>query len=587
MDRSKSVESIPTSNHISTSHCGRTGCHTSVQNGMQCHICNAWYHFKCTGLKSDQVQCLSKSSDPFSCISCLFDQPGALFGQPKDDPADPADINAQHTLLPSECQCVPFLQKLEAKLDIVAESSALTQQAFLRVESELQSLNEYIALALPGHAAAKKALQISQQAIKEVAASITDAKLRQTRVIVWGTFLENKTPTSIARDLLTHTIPTEELNKTNAEWFRSKSSESPLGILVHLPAVSCVTAIMDKAGDIVRSNSFVRQISRDSSIESRRTGKKRQSQQQPASPKKNSVQLPIRTVRVTLSRLPSISTDSTMDNTHVSGVDSQVETNAPSATELVAECNSSLPVEGEVSIVSDSEAQIEPSLSAVIPAKPKPRSLLRTFRPQIGKRKSLGLLGAPIKATDLIASTSRTILQLAPPRLNNSLPTAPENYSLTQLETRRNRRDVMRSSSTSMKGVPKQKKQNFRKIPHRGRPPNPPYCHSTVPPALKPQVRPTLRVSATKRQSTPRSTRPTKLADPSTLSYAQAVANSILPGSEETKRPQKAPQKFLLPPRDLHPPNLMDLSILNHNLIAQLFLNSLVPVIARSPTRLR
>ncbi|KAG5453838.1 hypothetical protein CSKR_109610 [Clonorchis sinensis] len=45
--------------------CGQNGCPWNVRRGMQCHTRKAWWHFKCTGLRDDQVSQLANSPDPF------------------------------------------------------------------------------------------------------------------------------------------------------------------------------------------------------------------------------------------------------------------------------------------------------------------------------------------------------------------------------------------------------------------------------------------------------------------------------------------------------------------------------------------
>ncbi|GAA52981.1 pol-related protein [Clonorchis sinensis] len=158
--------------------CGRNGCPSNVRRGMQCHTCKAWWHFKCTGLQDDQVSQLTNSPDPFVCASCLYTKV-AMHSQTKKK----AIKNKTNSSLPNhtnQCKCSSLIDVLAAKLELLSKAltDANTENAAIwtKVDKELSSLNEYLALSTPGLLAAKKFIQLSYAAIKTATASLVDRR---------------------------------------------------------------------------------------------------------------------------------------------------------------------------------------------------------------------------------------------------------------------------------------------------------------------------------------------------------------------------------------------------------------------------
>ncbi|GAA47362.1 hypothetical protein CLF_100267 [Clonorchis sinensis] len=158
--------------------CGRNGCPSNVRRGMQCHTCKAWWHFKCTGLQDDQVSQLANSPDPFVCASCLYIK-GAMHSPTREK----AIKNKTNYSLPNhtdQCKCSSLIDVLATKLELLSKAltDANTKNAAIwtKVDKELSSLNEYLALSTPGLLAAKKVIQLSDAAIKTATASLVDRR---------------------------------------------------------------------------------------------------------------------------------------------------------------------------------------------------------------------------------------------------------------------------------------------------------------------------------------------------------------------------------------------------------------------------
>ncbi|GAA49487.1 hypothetical protein CLF_103142 [Clonorchis sinensis] len=58
--------------------CGRNGCPSDVRHGRQCHTCTAWWNFKRTALRDDQLSQLANSPYPFIRASCPYTK-GAMY----------------------------------------------------------------------------------------------------------------------------------------------------------------------------------------------------------------------------------------------------------------------------------------------------------------------------------------------------------------------------------------------------------------------------------------------------------------------------------------------------------------------------
>ncbi|GAA56502.1 hypothetical protein CLF_111012 [Clonorchis sinensis] len=133
--------------------CGRNGSPSSVRRGMQCHTCKAWWHFKCMGLQDDQKKTIKhKTNSPLP----------------------------NHTV---QCKGSSSIDVLAAKLELLSKAltDASTKKAAIwtKVDKELSSLNEYLALSTPGPLAAIKFIRLSDAAIKTATASLVDRRVRQ------------------------------------------------------------------------------------------------------------------------------------------------------------------------------------------------------------------------------------------------------------------------------------------------------------------------------------------------------------------------------------------------------------------------
>ncbi|GAA51917.1 hypothetical protein CLF_107012 [Clonorchis sinensis] len=212
--------------------CGRNGCPSNVRRGMQCHTCKAWWHFKCTGLQDDQVSQLANSPDPFVCASCLYIK-GAMHSPTREK----ATKNKTNSSLPNhtdQCKCSSLIDVLATKLELLSKAltDANTKNAAIwtKVDKELSSLNEYLALSTPGLLAAKKVIQLSDAAIKTATASLVDRRVRESRLIIWGSFSRKVTPTKQAQSLLGSVLSKPDHESLHAHWLRQKGNKRTLGL---------------------------------------------------------------------------------------------------------------------------------------------------------------------------------------------------------------------------------------------------------------------------------------------------------------------------------------------------------------------
>ncbi|GAA50781.1 hypothetical protein CLF_105035 [Clonorchis sinensis] len=79
-----------------------------------------------------------------------------------------------------QCKCSSLIDVLATKLELLSKAltDANTKNAAIwtKVDKELSSLNEYLALSTPGPLAAKKIIQLSDAAIKTATASLVDRR---------------------------------------------------------------------------------------------------------------------------------------------------------------------------------------------------------------------------------------------------------------------------------------------------------------------------------------------------------------------------------------------------------------------------
>ncbi|GAA51892.1 hypothetical protein CLF_106973 [Clonorchis sinensis] len=254
--------------------CGRNGCPSNVRRGMQCHTCKAWWHFKCTGLQDDQVSQLANSPDPFVCASCLYIK-GAMHSPTREK----ATKNKTNSSLPNhtdQCKCSSLIDVLATKLELLSKAltDANTKNAAIwtKVDKELSSLNEYLALSTPGLLAAKKVIQLSDAAIKTATASLVDRRVRESRLIIWGSFSRKVTPTKQAQSLLGSVLSKPDHESLHAHWLRRKGSKRTLGLLVTLSSPSAVQKVLGRAVSVQKANPTIRRLSEDRPLDARKPG---------------------------------------------------------------------------------------------------------------------------------------------------------------------------------------------------------------------------------------------------------------------------------------------------------------------------
>ncbi|KER21288.1 hypothetical protein T265_10349 [Opisthorchis viverrini] len=165
---------------------------------------------------------------------------------PRNGTQPPVQIPKDH------CQCSALIGILDAKIERLSkaleDSGAKNAATWAKVDKEHSSLNQYLAMSIPGPMAEKKVIQLSDAAIKTATASLVERRLRENRLIIWGSFSGKITPAKLAQSILSK--PDQSLH---AEWLRQEGSKRTLGLLVTLSSPSDVQAILERAGSIQKA----------------------------------------------------------------------------------------------------------------------------------------------------------------------------------------------------------------------------------------------------------------------------------------------------------------------------------------------
>ncbi|GAA49221.1 hypothetical protein CLF_102701 [Clonorchis sinensis] len=250
--------------------CGRNGCPSNVRLGMQCHTCKAWWHCKCTGLEDDQVRQLANPPDPFVCAICLYTK-GAMHSQTEKKAIEGRTNSPlpNHTV---QCKWSSLIDVLAAKLELLSKAltDANTKNAatWKKVDEELSSLNEYLALSIPGPLAAKKVTQLSDPATMTATTSLVDRRVRKSRLIICGSFSGKITPTKRAQSLL-GSVPSKPGHESlHAGRLRRKGSKRTL----RFSSPSAVQKILGRVVGSQKANLTIRRLAEDRPPDARKLG---------------------------------------------------------------------------------------------------------------------------------------------------------------------------------------------------------------------------------------------------------------------------------------------------------------------------
>lgn len=204
--------------------CGRDGCNKQVQNGIQCSLCNSWYHFNCTGLKKVQYTPMIGSDLQLKCMSCSFTE--------RTVPSPTRPLKSKTTNLTSQEGLYPLdpssQEKTNAEFASLKSTMMNMQAGITALKAEIESLNEYLALTLPCPVAAKQALKMSEAKLLEVATTLKDNQLRQRRVVIWGNFSPDRLPSAQAEEIICTLFPNAK-NQVHATFLHSKKTNGLLG----------------------------------------------------------------------------------------------------------------------------------------------------------------------------------------------------------------------------------------------------------------------------------------------------------------------------------------------------------------------
>ncbi|GAA55977.1 protein lin-7 homolog B [Clonorchis sinensis] len=187
--------------------------------------------------------------------------------------------NKTNSSLPNhtdQCKCSSLIDVLPTKLELLSKAltDANTKNAAIwtKVDKELSSLNEYLALSTPGLLAAKKVIQLSDAAIKTATASLVDRRVRESRLIIWGSFSRKVTPTKQAQSLLGSVLSKPDHESLHADWLRQKGCCTAKGLLVTLSSPSAVQKVLGRAVSVQKANPTIRRLSEDRPLDARKPG---------------------------------------------------------------------------------------------------------------------------------------------------------------------------------------------------------------------------------------------------------------------------------------------------------------------------
>ncbi|MES9973438.1 MAG: reverse transcriptase domain-containing protein [Candidatus Thiodiazotropha sp.] len=249
--------------------CCREGCSSVVANGIQCEQCQGWYHFKCTSLRRHQYEALIGSDSPFVCFSCLFAS-SSNTARP-NSPVRTDDRLASVRIQDLENEGIKETTRaLRNQVMEISSSISTFSRKLSELSEEIHSLNESVALSVPGPAAATEALKLSKEAVLESARHLTDVEIRRNRVILWGRFNKKSSPRAISHQILTSVLKSSTIPELKASWLTKKGTTTPKGILITLPVGITPSDVVDKRQSIQNLFKEISGVSRDKTLSERR-----------------------------------------------------------------------------------------------------------------------------------------------------------------------------------------------------------------------------------------------------------------------------------------------------------------------------
>ncbi|KER32100.1 hypothetical protein T265_12852, partial [Opisthorchis viverrini] len=107
------------------------------------------------------------------------------------------------------------------------------------------------------------------------AASLVDRRLRESRVIIWGSFSGKITPARLALSFLSG-VPTEpDQQPLHAECLCQEGSRRTLGLLDNLSSPSAIQKTLERAGSIQKAYPMIRRLPEDRPLEAQKLGPSR------------------------------------------------------------------------------------------------------------------------------------------------------------------------------------------------------------------------------------------------------------------------------------------------------------------------
>ncbi|MES9974253.1 MAG: hypothetical protein ABW094_08330 [Candidatus Thiodiazotropha sp.] len=183
------------------------------------------------------------------------------------------------------CKCKDLLEKLDPAVQKLSTEISLSGDKLNKLIEDINSLNESIAILVPGAAAARQAVKLSTEAVRETAEALCDKELRKGRIIIWGRYSGKQQPADTALEILGHIAPEADITHIHASWLRAKNTKHILGLLIELPKCLLPAEILEQKSRIMKHFKNVTGLSRDRSLKERSLAKSKLSKLSVCDPK--------------------------------------------------------------------------------------------------------------------------------------------------------------------------------------------------------------------------------------------------------------------------------------------------------------
>lgn len=253
---------------VPTDCCGRFGCQRQVASGMQCSLCDFWFHQNCTGLNPSQYQELRGSEGGFTCMSCITKW-SLIKRVPvtKDAACNASEDDVGNNRVALSSAVSDLNQQFESMLANQRSLTKLLEQLsppFLSSDNPSKPLGKP-ASSSPPRSPSQKA---EEYAIKKAAISLCDKVTRSRRAIAWGSFPKGTDPKSLGVKLATTASVESQL--VSAKWLRSRRKRAVRGLIFCFITPQASAKLIANKGEICKRFHSIRDISSDRPLAERK-----------------------------------------------------------------------------------------------------------------------------------------------------------------------------------------------------------------------------------------------------------------------------------------------------------------------------